>query len=396
MFSHRFGGWLEPARDEKSRTLFPSANYAFRLTHGLLQILVVFTASLAFWTVSAIGVDTNLPPPRAEMAIVETALTERLRTMPEKLYEFNRAALRDVLRLLADDAGIAFVSLPDNGVDDNTLVTFTMKASPFRVLEVITKSNGVSLFYNDGVWYLRPYNDKELIGRTYKLEYNTQQTVENSGNSVSAPSASTGAVGGTGVGGSSSTVPDASLSLQGTTTIFKPNPNPMIKDIKALLGLPVDGLAANIAPDASVNSMSPLGDYSKVMARAANAALPAGGPAPSNTGSANGAQVIWNSDSNTLYVVATRQQHQWVEGYLSSVDRPQNLIAIEVKFFESTKDPRKQIGLDWSGTLQEGYQVSLTNINATINGQALVSPLTGGAFVPGTAVLSAADVKVRL
>ncbi|MGH8048307.1 MAG: type II secretion system protein GspD, partial [Chthoniobacterales bacterium] len=90
--------------------------------------------------------------------------------------------------------------------------------------------------------------------------------------------------------------------------------------------------------------------------------------APPNTAGANGAQVIWNADSNTLYVVATRQQHEWVEGYLSSVDRPQNLIAIEVKFFESKKDPRKQLGVDWAGTLQNGFTLAARNITAAPNG----------------------------
>jgi hypothetical protein len=33
----------------------------------------------------------------------------QLRSAPPKVYDFDRASLRDVLRLLADDAGIPFV-----------------------------------------------------------------------------------------------------------------------------------------------------------------------------------------------------------------------------------------------------------------------------------------------
>lgn len=330
----------------------------------------------------------------AERVATEAAVSYELRSQPEHIYEFNRAALREVLRMLASDAGISFVSLPDSGVDDNALVTFSMKASPFRALEVIAKANGVALFYDGGVWYLRPYNDQELIGRTYKLKYNTQETVENSGSSANSPTASTGGVGGTQSGGAGvGNTQDTGLSLQGATNIFKVNPNPMIKDIKALLGLPTDGFSANRAPDATVDSSAPLGV-------SPNSVEPAGPKnAANNAAGANGAQVIWNSDSNTLYVVATRQQHEWIEGYLASVDRPQNLIAIEVKFFESTKDPRKQLGLDWSGTLQEGYGVRLSNLNANIDLNGIVNPalgVAGSAFAPGTAVLSAQDVAVRL
>ncbi len=326
----------------------------------------------------------------ALQAAQQTAAGDALRDQPEKLYEFNRATLRDVLRLIADDAKISFVSLPESGVDEDALVTFTLRASPFRALEIITKANGVALFYEGGVWYLRPFNDRELIGRTYRLTHNTQETVENEGSSLNSPTTAAGGVGGTQSGGGTSQ--DLGLSLQGATNIFKVNPNPMIKDIKALLGLPVDGFSATVAPEATVGSSQPLGTSpSSVQPRS-----PKGG-AKAGDGQ-NGAQVIWNSDSNTLYVVATRQQHEWIEGYLASVDRPQNLIAVEVKFFETTKDPRKQLGLDWSGTLQEGYNVRLSNLNARIDMNGIVNPttLTGSAFVPGTAVLTAADVDVRL
>jgi hypothetical protein len=301
-------------------------------------------------------------------ADLQSSEADRLRNAPEKSYEFHRAALGDVLRFLADDAGISFVSLSDSGIDGDTLVTFTLKASPFRALEIVAKSNGVALFYDGGVWYLRPYNDQEMIGRTYKLQYNTQETVENTGASANSPTTESGGIGGTQDTGSSQ---DLGLSLQGATNIFKVNPNPMIKDIKALLGLPTDGLSANRAPDATVDSTEPLGISPTEV-------KPAGPKNPADAAKGpNGAQVIWNSDSNTLYIVATRQQHEWVEGYLASVDRPQNLIAIEVKFFESKKDPRKQLGLDWSGTLQEGFTVAARNIIASPNGNITVDQQDG-------------------
>ena len=372
--------------------LLPSRFFSLAIVSRLLRFpaTVAFAAGLLFAIAPARGASEDSRS-AAERTATEAAVADDLRAQPAKSYEFNRAALRDVLRMLADDAGISFVSLPDTSIDENALVTFTLKTSPFRALEIIAKANGVALFYDGGVWYLRPFNDQELIGRTYKLEYNTQETVENTGSSANSPSTSAGGIGGTQSGGGSSQ--DLGLSLQGATNIYKVNPNPMIKDIKALLGLPTDGFSAEIAPDASVNSFGPLG----TSPREVRAASPKS--ARDNTAGANGAQVIWNSDSNTLYVVATRQQHEWIEGYLASVDRPQNLIAIEVKFFESTKDPRKQLGLDWSGTLQEGYGVKLSNINARVDLNGMVDPamgLAGSAFAPGTAVLSADDVAVRL
>jgi hypothetical protein len=331
----------------------------FRLNH--LKLLGLLAAcGLAWSSVLAAEFEVKDDSSLGEGA----AIAVQLREAPPKSYQFHRAALGDVLRMLADDAGISFVSLSDTGIDSAALVTFSLKASPFHALEIVAKSNGVALFYEGGVWYLRPFNDQEMIGRTYKLRYNTQETVENTGGSENSPSVSSGGIGGTQDTGSSQ---DLGLSLQGATNIFKVNPNPMIKDIKALIGLPTHGLTANLAPDASVDSMQPL-EVTPNSVKPAGPKLPKG-PAAAAADGAGGAQVIWNSDSNTLYVVATRQQHEWVEGYLASVDRPQNLIAIEVKFFESKKDPRKQLGLDWSGTLREGLTVAAKNITAAPNGE---------------------------
>jgi type II secretory pathway component GspD/PulD (secretin) len=39
-----------------------------------------------------------------------------------------------------------------------------------------------------------------------------------------------------------------------------------------------------------------------------------------------------------------------VEGYLSAADKIQPMIAIEVKFVETARDPSREFGVDWSGT----------------------------------------------
>jgi type II secretory pathway component GspD/PulD (secretin) len=288
--------------------------------------------------------------PLGEPDTEETRIAAVLREQPAKDYEFNRATLRDVLRFLAQDAGISYVSVPEVGATEDNLVTFTLHASPFRALEIITKANGVALFYEDGVWYLRPFNDRELIGRTYKIKYNTQEEVKYNGDGSSAPSASTSGLGGTQSGGG--TTPDLGLSLTGKTNVFKTDPKQLIDDIKALLGIPTTGLEGSVAKETSVDASGEL-----AAPRSVNGMGAPDGGGRTAAGTSGGPQVIWNSDSNTLYVVATRQQHQWVEGYLNSMDRPQPLIAIEVKFFETTKDPRKQLGVNWDGTLGKGITV---------------------------------------
>lgn len=345
-------------------------------SHGRAQGYTAVTGGVP----DAEGVTARITVPLAETE--QQQIADSLRAQPERDYEFNRASLRDVLRFLAQDAGISYVSVPEIDSIENNLVTFSLHASPFHALEIIAKANGIALFYEDGVWYLRPYNDKELVGRTYKLKYNTQEDVTYNGSGSSSPSAASTGLGGTQSGGG--TVPDLGLSLSGNADVFKTNPKQLIDDIKALLGIPTTGFQATIAKDATVDHPTPLGTSPS----AVEPASPDGGGKDA-AGVSGGPQVIWNSDSNTLYVVATRQQQQWVEGYLASMDRPQALIAIEVKFFESTKDPRKQLGVDWSGTLQEGFTVKASDISVSPTGTVTVNQSNDhqsqyGALPPGS------------
>lgn len=336
------------------------------------------------------------------------AMASKLRNAPAKLYEFDRASLRDVLRFLADDAGIPFVALQESSAAENTLVTFTLKASPFRTLETVAKANGVTIFYENGVWFMRPTNEKELVGRIYKIKFNPQDNVKyEGGNGTTGGSANSSSSSSSGAG-------IGDINMQGATTVFKVETPKLIEQIKSLLGIPTNSVSAAHADEASVENFGSL-------QTTPTAAAPGSQLAANSTGD-GGPQVIYNADSGTVYVIATRQQHQWVEGYLSAVDRPQALIGIEVKFFETTKDPSKELGIDWAGTLQGGFDVSLSNIQASPSGSINIdtnnqdlrqsgqlpsgsSPYdystyskdyTVSAAMPYSAVLSVHDVSVAL
>lgn len=387
----------------------PGARYIHLL--GSL-FLLLGTASLVPAQVS--NPPTGSTPARlVSPALQEGLLAKTLREQPAQEYEFNRASLRDVLRFLASDAGISYISVPEVGSTEEKSVTFSLRASPFRALEIIAKANGVALFYEDDIWYLRPYNDKELISRIYKLKYNTQEEVKSESAGASAPQSQSGGIGGTGTTGASS--PDLGLSLQGVTDVFRTDSKQMIEDIRSLLGIPTSGFSGKAAGEVTVDSATGLAQSAP--------GVPVGPSAENATGGeAGGPQAIWNSDSNTLYVVATRQQQQWVEGYLQSMDRPQVLIAVEVKFLETNKNPKDQLGVDWSGTLGNGFTVAARNITASPNGSINVTsdklneqqsgllppgeaPLdynnntsnyTATFGAPYSAVLSASDVAITL
>ena len=324
-----------------------------------------------------------------------------LRNAPIKEYDFNRASVRDVLRFLADDAGIDFVALPEDGNDTAKLITFSLNKSPFAALETIAKMNGVSLIYEDEVWHMRPLSDKSLIARTYRMRFNTGEISKGSNNNTGNVrsngfgSSSNSSTGGTYGRGSNANSPmsgnggTGQLGLNATSSPFSTSADELVTAIKGIVGINTAGMNAIIAPgDNSVGNFGNL-NYQSTLTKIDPAQNIIRRSAQSSR--TNNSQVIWNSDNNSLFVIANRQQHQLVEKYLETVDRPQPLIAVEVKFFETTKDPRKQMGVDWSGTMDGGYGLSLSDLSTNVNLNKINST-----DMPMTAILSAPDVQAKV
>lgn len=315
-----------------------------------------------------------------------------LRGAPPRQYNFSKAVLGDVMRLMAEDAGVGFFGLPDGSPESDRLVTFTINASPFVALETLAKANGVSLIHDNGIWYLRPAADNELIGRIYEINYNAQELVTK--NSQSGGGGTTGGFGGGsggfgggtggGFGGS------AGLDLQGSPDFFVTEPSRILEDIQNILDIPTTGARATFAPTASVDNVAQLslGALQGTPDVASRIAVPVGAGGAVDDGQS---KVIWNSDSNTLYVVATRQQHQWIEAYLASADRPQSMIAVEVKFIETSRNPTSDFGIDWDGALGDsGLEVNLTDATGPIDLDSI------GSYSLPTAVLSYSDLNWKL
>lgn len=339
----------------------------------------------------------------------------KLRALPTQQYDFNKAMLADVLRFLATDAGISFFSLPDDSPEGARLITFSIKSSPFQVLETLCKANGLTVIPDNGIWYIRPAEDRELIGKPYQIEHNSLERVER----VSSGGLQLSPVGGSGGGGGGS----GGIDLQGNQETFAVHRSEIINDIRSLLGLQPE--------EVELGGLGGNGGGTGAGAAAGGMAGVLGGNSATDAMNSNELssfrtpKVIWKSDSNTLYIVATRLQHLWVEGYLEAADKPQEMIAIEVKFIETSRDPRRELGVDWTGTFDAGgtfRQVdTITNgvdddgnatfdveyTSQTTNGgfRTDLAPLLSGmnlnnigatAGWPALSILSAQDLNVKL
>ncbi|MDF1812563.1 MAG: hypothetical protein P1V20_10120 [Verrucomicrobiales bacterium] len=334
--------------------------------------LLVYSILIA----SVSGVSLKAQVPYSSNVTYEMAASP-LRSAPARQYNFSKAVMSDVMRLMAEDAGISFFGLPDGGDGSERMVTFTINAAPFTALETLAKANGVSLIHENGIWYLRPANDSELIGRIYEINYNAQELVRKNGQGSSTGGSSSGD------SGSSS----GGINLQGAPDFFEVEPSRLLEDIKGILDIQTTGAYANIAPTTSVDTIGQL----SLRGLQTQPGIVASAPASASDSGDSQAKVIWNSDSNTLYVVASRQQHQWIEAYLSSADQEQTMIAVEIKFIETNKNPTCDSGIDWSGSLGDNsIGASLSDATGGIDLNNI------GTYSLPTAVLSYSDLNVRL
>ena len=330
------------------------------------------------------------------------SVRETLVNQPSGEVTFDRASLSTVLRMLATKSGIKWLSAQQNKDWDKQLVTLSMNASPFAALETIADEYGIALVYDRGVWHMRPYDDAELIARTYVIKYNTSEKAEGDvggengggsggisgggmgGGGMGGGGMSGGGMGGGGMGGGSGGGGGFGMDLGSTGTNFKVEAKALVENVEKLLGVGTTGLDANVADDFSVDgfSNSPM----RIQNRPRGAAEVAGTGKESKEPT-----VVWNSDGNTLFVVATRQQHQMVGAYLATLDTPQPLIAVEFKFVETTKDPKNQLGIDWSGTLDGGYPINLTGLETTADLNNIRATT-----LPSAGILTPGDLNVKL
>ena len=109
------------------------------------------------------------PPTQSSTSTAEAKATN-LRKAPPQQYDFTRAKLGDVLQILTTDAGLNFFSLPpDDNPINQKLVTFSIRGSPFRVLETLCWANGLKVVFDQDRWCIRTANDADLFMQTYRL-----------------------------------------------------------------------------------------------------------------------------------------------------------------------------------------------------------------------------------
>jgi beta-lactamase regulating signal transducer with metallopeptidase domain len=127
--------------------------------------------------------DTNGP---ALISDAETKAKELRRAAPQQ-YDFVRAHLGDVLRYIATDAGIPFISLPDDQPITRKAITFSLRSSPFEVLETICRTHGLVLHLDQDVWQFRLASGNEAGSLPHEPEPSPSSLIQKKLQSIVLP-----------------------------------------------------------------------------------------------------------------------------------------------------------------------------------------------------------------
>lgn len=314
------------------------------------------------------------PPTRAE--------AERtLASLPPVPLVVKDELVIDVLTYLAELCGMNYIR-PEWRQEERT-ISFNVTENPFQLLKILAASALVSLEYDKGIWTFVAHNPRELLARSYKVRFSGLE-------SVSLGSVGSGASGGGGgSGGSRNTnTPGGGSGFQGPGSLaalpsISINSDRLVSDLKQFLALSSSNRTKILPPSFADQSSLPDLDADMIHSFAP--------PSEDSGAQDENGLVIWNSDTQSVYVVANRQQHEWIADYLTMIDKPQRLISLEIFVVSTERDPIMDLGLDLSGTLADGYNLALTPPS-----QQSLPALLSSINSPFTAILSGETFQATL
>lgn len=323
---------------ETVSVMTPDAVKKLRDEDGTTQVLPVAPMRFAYEVL-------NEPKESAEQK-AEVARLTKLEAAPFLLKD---EPLASAIRTICQPAKMEYIAPRLKGVFANEKVTLKTTTNPYRLLQSLCETYGIGMEYKNGQWRFYEVNIGELIPKTYKIRYNdlavAKLTPENINNSLAK-------------GGSNPNAGTGQANIES-------NAGALISGITEILARPTTGLKI---PDPN-SAPTFASDIAGVKTQGT---------------------VKYSSDSNTLEVYATRQQHEYIKQWLASVDVPQKLVQIETQFVEVGDGDDSNLGLDTTG-------IASTKVSATglQSGPINFDKGTKTPY-PSNAVISVSDLSVIL
>lgn len=321
---------------------------------------------------------------------------------------YTEEPMQNVVRRLALASGINFV-MPKI---DSTPVSLSQRGNPFAIMETLIEAQGMGLVQRGDTWLITALDRVNPVPETYKLkhihldrEFSFRDSTS-TGLGASGAQPMGGAGGGLlgGLGGQSNQSGSAGL-VTNPANVAPPRSveerssgnTGLLKTLERILEFGMD------------YSMDPSRQRVNIGAGAAQADARSSRDTSTNTASRSRAIYSYDPDANSLFVVATEQQHAWVKKWLTTIDQPTRNIEISVQFISTGKSNGSSVGVDWasgngSNGFGNGIGFRLQDAAANTGGsaaQAAAGAITYGAMdglrLPSRAILSsdALDLKLR-
>jgi type II secretory pathway component GspD/PulD (secretin) len=319
------------------------------------------TTSALGTTRSTAATDSARTTGSAELSEAEEMA--RIEALPASRIPLKGATLSSAIRMLAESSQLSYLAPPEAEFTER--VTSNVMMNPFKLLQVLSENYRFGMDYEHGLWRFYRINLNEMVTKAYTLRFNNLESVSisssNLSSQLSASSSSSSSTMGSSSGSSGGgSVPTTSFS--NTVFTHDSKTSKIIENVRKILTVPTVSTATRELDDSPLNPGA-----------AASWAPQAAPPV----------EPIWNPDTSQLFVVATRQQHSLVAAYLKTIDRPQKLIKISVKFVETERDPSQSFGANWSQTfLGSGGPVTLSGSPTVSAGQSLAQAVGSGTPLP--------------
>lgn len=386
-----------------------------------VSVVPAGTATVAVGAITPVAVDAGAPVAALSVAPAEPqgdlpiSFGRFVRSDRDALYNSGKYVelnyvdepMQNVLRRLARASGINFI-MPKI---DGATVSLSQRGNPFSIMESMIESQGMGLVRRGDTWLITSLDRVNLKPEVYKLthihldrEFSFRDnTVGGRGNSpglgqqggqLGGFGGQSGGLGGQpgGFGGqsggqqSSMVTNPANLAAPRSVEERSSGDSQLLSTLEKILEFGMDN---SMEPNkASININGQGGEGEKRGKRATSKAI-----------------YSYDPDANSLFVVATEQQHAWVQKWLSTIDQPTRNIEIEIQFISTGKSNGKSMGVDWTGGSSGngfGNGLGLNIKDAATTGAVPASPGSitfgplNGIKAPVSSILSSDALTLRL
>jgi type II secretory pathway component GspD/PulD (secretin) len=243
----------------------------------------------------------------------------RLEALPAVQIPIEDANLASAIKLIAQSAGMNHIA--PSAEDFAEPISMSATINPWRLLQLLSERYRFSMRFQDGMWLFSRESAGALIAKTYEFKHANLDAYKSSNANTTQPAA----------GYNSGADANSRNQGQGFTLVYTVDSSSVIEHVRELIGLPP------LASQTVVSTDGKIPDQSSIQH------LATGGRSEETD-----QKVIYLPNTNSLYVVCYRSQHEHVAEYVRQVDQPPVQIRIEARFFATGRDPQRLFGVDYS------------------------------------------------